>query len=182
MLNIFKYGPNKSIFRFLVWSNFPLTKLAKSCSNIPILKWFFDMLFIAPFSDVTAIPINQRVENPENFAVPKRVLKKLVSGLDDIYISDYCICRVNENCTDYPHDIGCIGMGAATRRMHPSLGKPATKEQAIAHINRAAKAGLVASVAHSWMDPLLFGSIPFGKCMFIWTTATIREIYCTTNS
>ena len=60
-----------------------------------------------------------------------------------------------------------MALGEASLRIHPSHGHIATKEEAMEHIKKAAMEGLVANVAHVWIDPGAFWSVPFNKLMFI---------------
>jgi len=107
------------------------------------------------------------VSRPESVALPRRIVEEIVSRATDIFVLDECICRAKFDCKNHPRDIGCMALGRGTRRMHPSHGRFITKEAAAAHIERAAKAGLVANFAHTWIDPVAFGLTQFDHLMFI---------------
>jgi len=166
-VNLFKYGPSKKIVKFSVWLSWPIIAAAKKWSSYPILKWIINPFFAYPWNEITAIPINQEVPQPDNVIVPRRVVERFVSNVKDIFILDRCICRDKLDCQNYPQDIGCIALGPAISRLHPSHGHRATQEEAVEHIRRAAKAGLVANVAHVWIDPFAFGLTNFRQLMFI---------------
>ncbi|MBW2544719.1 MAG: 4Fe-4S binding protein [Deltaproteobacteria bacterium] len=87
--------------------------------------------------------------------------------VEDIFILEECICRSKIGCEEYPSDIGCMALGPAVSRMHPSHGRIVIQEEAVAHVRRAAKAGLIANVAHVWIDPVAFGLTNFKQLMFI---------------
>jgi ferredoxin len=162
-----RFGPSKRLVKFMVSLSWPIMIAAKKWSSLPILRWIINPFFRYPHNEVTSIPINVEVRQPESIPIPRRVVERLVTEVDDIFIIDECICRSLLNCGNYPIDIGCIALGSAIRRMHPSHGKRATREEATAHVRRAAEAGLIANIAHVWIDPVAFGLTPFKQLMFI---------------
>ena len=166
-MNLLKYGPGKKMVRFLVWLSWPIIKAAKKWSSYPILKWIINPFFAYPYNEVVVVPINQEIPQPDNVVVPRRVIERLVSEVKDIFIFDECICRTQLECENHPKSIGCMGLGPAISRVHPSHGHRATHDEAIEHVRRAADAGLVANVAHVWMDPVAFGLTRFHQLMFI---------------
>jgi len=167
MLNIFKYGPPQKMVKAMLWFSWPIIKAAKILSPYPPFKWIINPFFSHPGNEVTVVPINEAVIPPESLVLPRRVVERFVSQVKDIFILDKCICRDKEGCTAYPHDIGCMGLGEPVRRIHPSHGRRVSGEEALEHVRKAAKAGLVANVAHTWIDPVAFGLTNFRKLMFI---------------
>jgi UDP-glucose 4-epimerase len=166
-MNVLRYGPNKSFVKFSVTLSWPLMKAAKILSNYPVVKWIINPFFAYPYNEITSVPINVAVPAPDSVAIPNRIIEKLVLQAADIFILDECICRGLLKCTNHPPNIGCMALGKAADRMHPSHGHHATKEEAVAHIRKAAEAGLVANVAHTWIDPVAFGLTRFNRLMFI---------------
>jgi ferredoxin len=153
--------------RLSVWLSWPLIIAAKRLSSYPVFKWIINPFFAYPHNEVTAVPINIEIKQPESVALPKRVMEEILERASDIFVLDECICRHQCNCQNYPHDIGCIALGKAARRMHPSHGRFVSKEEGLAHVKRAAEAGLIASIAHTWIDPVAFHTVPFNRLMFI---------------
>lgn len=162
-----RFGPGKRLVKLMVALSWPIMIAAKKWSSLPVLGWIINPFFKYPHNEVTAIPIDIEVKQPDSVPLPRRVLERLVSEVEDIFIIDECICRGLLSCRNYPKDIGCMALGKAIRRMHPSHGRMATREDAVAHVRRAAEAGLIANVAHVWIDPLAFGLTPFRQLMFI---------------
>jgi len=142
-------------------------KAAKVLSNGPVLKWVINPFFAYPYNEITTVPINVPVPAPDSVAVPCRIVEKFVSQASDIFILDECICRGLLHCTNHPANIGCMALGKAADRMHLSHGHHATRDEAIAHIKKAAEAGLVAKIAHAWIDPVAFWLTKFNHLMFI---------------
>ncbi|HDP79973.1 MAG TPA: hypothetical protein ENN21_03925 [Spirochaetes bacterium] len=166
-MNLLKYGPGRRFVKTAVWLSWPIIKAAKKWSSLPVLKWIINPFFAHPWNEVTAIPINVEVPAPDSVPLPRRLLRRVVEQASDIFILDECICRGLLNCENHPKTIGCMALGKAVSRMHPSHGRTANREEAFAHIDRAAAAGLVANIAHVWIDPLAFGLTRFNRLMFI---------------
>ena len=166
-MKIYKYGPNKKFVKTALRLSWPVIRLAKKCSNLPILKWFINPFFAYPYNEVTYVPIHTEVEAPETISIPHRLVRRVLDLAEDIFIVDECLCRGKTNCSQYPQNVGCIALGRAVNRMHPSHGRKATLQEAYEHVQKAADAGLIASIAHVWIDPLAFGLPDFNKLMFI---------------
>jgi ferredoxin len=60
-----------------------------------------------------------------------------------------------------------MALGKAVRRIHPSHGRLVTLDEALEHVKKASEAGLIASVAHTWIDPVAFGLPDFDHLMFV---------------
>jgi ferredoxin len=140
---------------------------AKRLSNVPVLRWLINPFFAYPYSEVTAIPINAEINMPASVPLPTKIVEEILKKSSDIFVLDRCICRDLKKCTDHPAGIGCMALGPATRRIHPSHGRFVSVDEGMAHVKRAGKAGLIASVAHVWIDPVAFWSVPFDRLMFI---------------
>lgn len=162
----FRYGPGRNFVRLAVRLAWPLIRAGKRLSDVPVLKWLIYPFFMRPYNEVSSIPLNIEVQRPENVAMPRRVVKRLLAEVDELFIFDECICRRNNKVSSPPQDIGCMALGPAIRRIHPSHGKMVTQEEAFRHVDRAAEAGLIANVAHVWIDPVAFHT-RFHDLMFI---------------
>ncbi|NMB63972.1 MAG: 4Fe-4S binding protein [Spirochaetes bacterium] len=164
---MFRYGPPKLFVKIAVALSWPIMILGKRLSAVPIVKHIINPFFKYPYNEVTAVPINVAIAPAKSVTLPVQVLSEVVARVNHIFILDECICRSLLNCSNHPRTIGCMALGEASHRIHPSHGHRATAQEAQEHIAKAAKAGLVASVAHVWIDPVAFWSVPFNKLMFI---------------
>ncbi|HRS84117.1 MAG TPA: 4Fe-4S binding protein [Smithellaceae bacterium] len=162
----FQYGPGRNFVRQAVRLAWPVIQAGKRLSNVPVLKWLIYPFFMRPFNEVSSIPLQIDVRGPENVALPRRIVKRLLAEVEELFIFDECICRRHNKVSHPPQDIGCMALGPAVRRIHPSHGRRATREEAFRHVDRAAEAGLIANVAHVWMDPVAFQT-RFHDLMFI---------------
>ncbi len=166
MKNLFRYGPTKKMVKAMITLSWPAIRYGKMWSGKPLLGKIINPFFRRPWNEVTSVPVNVSLPAPGSVPVPLRVLERLVAAIDDRFILHECICRGHLKCATHPRDIGCMALGPAVDRMHPSHGRRAGAEDAIAHLRRAAREGLVPNLAHVWIDPLAFG-LRFQKLMFI---------------
>jgi len=166
-MSVLEHGPGRNFVKLAVRLSWPLIIAAKKWSSLPVLKWVIDPFFAYPWNEVPTIPIDQEVGEPHSVFVPRRVVERIVSEVKDIFILDECICRRQMKCENYPTSVGCMALGPAISRMHPSHGQRASRDQAIEHVRKAANAGLVANIAHVWIDPVAFGLTRFNQLMFI---------------
>jgi len=166
MYSPFKYGAPRFLVRFMVALSWPLIIAGKKFSSYPVLRFFINPFFKRPYNEMTSIPINVNLEVPASVPLPRTVLMRLVSEIDQKFILDTCICRHHNKVSSPPPGIGCMALGPAIRRMHPSHGRSVSTAEAQAHIERASAAGLIANVAHVWIDPVAFWTT-FRDLMFI---------------
>lgn len=166
MRNPLRYGPPIGVVRAMVRLSWPIIALGKLLSPYPILRRIIAPFFAHPYSQVTSIPIGVAAPEPGSLELPRRLVERLIAATEDRFLLDACVCRTKDGCASKPADLGCMALGADIERFHPSVGRRVTREEAYAHVRRAEEAGLVANVAHVWIDPLAFGT-GFKRLMFI---------------
>lgn len=167
MWNVFRFGPPKNIVKVMVSLSWPIMTVGKKWSSLPVLKWIINPFFKAPYNELTSIPVNVKVAPPENNPVPRRVLERFIVQIEDIFLLSECFCRRIQKCENYPIEIGCMAIGPAISRMHPSHGRRITTDEAIDHVRKASAAGLIPNLAHVWIDVVAFGLTDFKNLMFI---------------
>ncbi len=167
MRNPFRFGPTKTMTRIATTLSWPLIKYGKHWSDYPLLKYIINPFFKYPYNEVTSIPIGVELKTPDSVALPMRLVERFIEQASDIIILDECICRSILSCKNHPKNLGCMALGKGTERMHPSQGRRASFEEANAHVQRAAAEGLIANIAHVWIDVLAFGLWDFKHLMFI---------------
>jgi ferredoxin len=165
--NIFRYGPTKKMARIATDLTWPLMTRGKRWSDLPILKHIISPFFAYPLNEVTSIPIGVELPPSENVVMPTQVVERFLEKASTIVIFDECVCRKKFGCTNHPVHIGCMALGKGADRVHPSHGKRATADEAREHVREAAKAGLIANIAHVWIDVVAFGLPDFKHLMFI---------------
>jgi len=163
----------KGFPKWLIKLNFslavPVIILGKRIAAIPYLRHIPNVFFNTRFNQLTAVPIRQLKvnENVEHTSspLPVEIVGMLAEKASHIMILDECVCRSYYKKPN--RSIGCMVLGKAALDIHPTAGRIIDIEQAKAHLKRAADAGLVANVAHVWIDPMGFGVTSFSKMLFI---------------
>lgn len=159
----------KARVRFGFKIGWPLIILGKKLSGVPLLGKLINPLFALPHSQLTSIPIHTVAIGEEvssrNMSLPIHLVERLLDEAGHIMLLDECICRAHMNVE--PRAIGCLILGRSALDIHPSNGRLVTVEEAKVHAHHAAQAGLVANVAHVWIDPVGFGVKSFGQMLFI---------------
>lgn len=60
-------------------------------------------------------------------------------------------------CKDYPAELGCIFMGETAKKIPKELGSPATKKQALEHVEKCRDVGLVHVIGRDKLDETWLG-------------------------
>jgi DNA-binding Lrp family transcriptional regulator len=94
------------------------------------------------------IKIDESVNIPKSQVLPYELVEFLINK-NNIFATIPCFCRTigeysGDSCKVASHEFGCLyGGGAAQRLINIGVGRQLTKEEAIEHIKKAEKAGLV---------------------------------------
>ncbi|MBI0583216.1 MAG: 4Fe-4S binding protein [Methanomassiliicoccus sp.] len=97
---------------------------------------------------------------PTNTALPSQVIDHFLRRSRYIFIMNKCTCRDSNGCEHYPHELGCIFLGAGTRKIPSKMGHMATVEEAIEHMRRARQAGLVHLIGRNKIDSVYLSTGP----------------------
>lgn len=89
-----------------------------------------------------SIEIKQEIGGTD-VVIPSKVLDHLIRRASHRVIMSFCPCRETMNCKDYPQNLGCIFLGDAAKHISSEIGKAASVEEALAHVEKCRKAGLV---------------------------------------
>ncbi|TXT58901.1 MAG: Electron transport complex subunit RsxB [Promethearchaeota archaeon] len=146
----------------LLKKTFPSIKLLAKLSNLPILRNIFDLLLLKGDDIIylpkdTVIKINQSVDQPDNYILPKRVLEYFIEKANYRWIMNFCICRSSMKCEDYPIELGCLFLGKSVLEINPALGRLVSKQEALDHIKNCSKAGLVHLIGRNLLDKQWLG-------------------------
>ena len=162
-------GFPKWIVRINFFLAVPVVNFGKRAGRLPIIKNFVNLFFIKSFNQVTAIPIRQvyinESINTQNTILPLSLIDRLVETASYIMVLSECACRSYYG--KGPEDIGCMVLGKAALDIHLSNGRIVNIIEAKTHLRKAAEAGLVANVAHVWIDAVGFGVTSFKNMLFI---------------
>jgi UDP-glucose 4-epimerase len=104
---------------------------------------------------LTTLPINTELDYG-SVPIPEMIVSEFIERSSHRMIMHTCGCRMAYDCRNYPHDIGCLFLGASVLDVSPGLGRLATKEEASAHLRKAVREGLVPSIGKAAVDNFLF--------------------------
>ncbi|MBN1438679.1 MAG: 4Fe-4S binding protein [Anaerolineales bacterium] len=158
-------GRPKIVFDLLM-KFWPLSKLANRIGNQPVIGYLVRPLFSSNENESIILPVHQVVRSEESLVVPWMILEPLITKADARVILHRCICRHAEKCTAFPETIGCLFLGEAANRIHPSMGRKVGVEEALAHARAAMDLGLVPLVVHASFDAFVLG-IPYRRMLAI---------------
>jgi ferredoxin len=159
-------GPGKRFVRIGLWLSWPVIIAAKRLSAAPLFRRIVDPFFRRPHNELTTIPIGVDLNLPPSVPLPRSLVEKIVAKIDEKFILDECLCRAHNGVAGRARGVGCMALGPSIARMNPSHGRRVTTEEAIAHVRLAGELGLIANIAHVWIDPLAFG-LTFKQLLFI---------------
>jgi len=106
-------------------------------------------------SSITYLPMNATL-HPVTQVAPPAVIAAYIEQSPYHVIMERCLCRTARDCKDYPHDIGCLFMGASALKMPPQISRRVSKAEALRHLERAERAGLVPLVGKVRFDNFAF--------------------------
>ena len=140
----------KYIFNWRFWIA-EITKKSRTYKKI-IDKILFedDEIVVIP----NTININKKIESAGSEFLPTDVIKEVIKRTDDIVIMNTCLCRISNNCEDYPQDIGCIFLGPTANKIPKHIGYKASVDEALAHVDKADAAGLSHIIGRNKIDTI----------------------------
>ena len=117
--------------------------------------------------DVIFIPINTTVTQQDNIVLPSEIVRHFIKQAGFLWIMNECLCRSAEQCKSYPVELGCVFLGDAAKDINPALGRPATVEDALKHIEKCESAGLIHIIGRNRIDTVWLNIGPSHKLMTI---------------
>ncbi len=138
---------------------------AKATQLSPIGKLIQRLLFHE--DDIIYLPINESIKPDENIALPSDIVRHFVKTASHRWIMNECICRAADSCQHYPIDLGCLFMGEAVMDINPELGRLASVEEALDHVDRCEEAGLVHLIGRNKLDSIWLNVKPAHKLLTV---------------
>jgi formate hydrogenlyase subunit 6/NADH:ubiquinone oxidoreductase subunit I len=90
------------------------------------------------------VPLNVEVPVGENRILPYDLLAKVIEKASYRVFLNWCFCRSGMNCQKYPHEIGCLMLGEATRGMvEKGFAREVSAAEALEIVRKARDLGLV---------------------------------------
>ncbi len=138
---------------------------AKATQLSPIGKLVQRLLFHE--DDIIYLPINESIKPADNIALPSDIVRHFVKTASHRWIMNECICRAADSCKHYPINLGCLFMGEAVLDINPELGRLASVEEALAHVDRCEEAGLVHLIGRNKLDSIWLNVKPAHKLLTV---------------
>ena len=113
------------------------------------------------------IPVDEFIEVPPSMVAPRELVTDFITRASHRTIIHDCPCRKGEGCKDYPVDLGCMLLGEGSRDVDPGVGRSATVEEGLAHLERALESGLLPLVGHLWVDKVVFGIDDYSRLLTV---------------
>lgn len=159
-------------FIHLLKQFFPWRFVGARATRLPVvgqlvyrLAFDGDAMVVVPKAQTIAV--QEAVDAPGDMVLPAQVVDHFIEQAGYHWIMNFCICRDASHCRDYPIELGCLFLGEAARRIDPRLGRPATKDEALAHARRCRDAGLVHLIGRNKLDTLWLDVGPGDRLMTI---------------
>jgi UDP-glucose 4-epimerase len=97
------------------------------------------------------LPVNQSIGTFENHVLPVKIFKHFFDKASHIAMVNTCGCRVNYDCKNHPHDIGCmyLGDGVLEIRHLEQRARILTKEEALEILLTSIDDGLIPILGRS---------------------------------
>lgn len=153
-------------FYDLVMKLWPLGRVVYSLGKHPFFGKPIRMWFNSNSNEAVIIPVNEVVRVSDSIILPYALLTPLVEEASVRFIMAECMCRSNEGCQAYPHQVGCLFIGDGAAQINSALGRVVETGEALAHIQRAMQKGLAPLIVHTTFDSHLLG-IPYRRMLTV---------------
>ncbi len=126
-------------------------------------EFYKRVIMIAPDMETNTstvvMPLNVDVtDEAEKVVIPMDLIKESLRNVTFIGGMDGCLCREANDCSSFPHDVGCLFLGEAGRVIvKHGLGRELSYEEACARVDLAAKHGLMGQAVWIEVEQLLWG-------------------------
>jgi Pyruvate/2-oxoacid:ferredoxin oxidoreductase delta subunit len=139
----------------LIWD--VASRTAKKASNIPLVGKYVTFFWDDDHFNQTVIPINKELTDGGSTVLPVTIVEEMIRKSCHTVKMNLCLCRTACSCEDFPMGLGCLFLGASTKDIHPSMGRPVTTDEALEHLRTAVDAGLVMHIGKVDPDPYMLG-------------------------
>lgn len=94
----------------------------------------------------------------QGVVLPIDMMKQVVRQSSYRAIMNKCLCRSAYSCTNFPHNHACIFIGDGARGIVKNgVGREATVEEALAHIDKGAELGLIGQALWIEVERVIMG-------------------------
>jgi ferredoxin len=147
------------VFVVFLGKMFPYRFFVAKMTRVPPFKRLLDrMLFYQTNltyllkDSVVEIQLEKHIQPPDNIVLPSQVVDHFIRNASHRFIMDFCICRRSMHCKNHPVELGCLFLGDAVKDIDPAYGKEVSLDEALAHVQKCRKAGLIHLVGRDHID------------------------------
>ena len=155
----------------LLQTVFPYRYSLARLTHLPLLGKLIDLIAFHDdrlvFLPADRVIIHEQIQPPGQYALPSQIVEAFIDQAAACFVMDECICRVSDECDNYPRDLGCLFLGEAALKISPRLGHLVSREEAKTHIQRARKQGLMQLVGRDRIDSVWLGAHPGRRLLTI---------------
>lgn len=145
----------------------PLTDFWAKTTSWPVIGKWVSYLINDEHYNVSFIPVNESIETDDSTVLPRAIVDEMIRIAACRVILPVCLCRIGCRCHDYPMEIGCIFLGESAKQIDPSIGKQVSAEEALAHVDKSVKEGLIPQIGRVDPDPFMLGIKPYDRDRFL---------------
>lgn len=149
----------------------PVTWISGRAYSLPVIGRLLTLITLPLFSkkniNLTYIPINEEIMGTGGTFLPREIVAELISRSSHRVIINRCTCRDDRKCTQHPIEYGCTLLGEGTREIDPRIARHVSVDEAIDHLDRTLKDGLIPLVGRARVDNFLYGVRDRGKLLTI---------------
>jgi len=109
--------------------------------------------------NISYLPVNAQLF-VESRPLPVVILEGIIRSSEYRVITHRCTCRDAWQCKNFDLNIGCMHIGLATALEDATVAHHASIEEAIAHLHKALRAGLVPFIGHVAADNTIWNLPP----------------------
>ncbi len=142
------------------------TPFTARLTRIPLLGKLTKRLLFED-DDIVFVPMNESIDPGEDIALPSDIVRHFVKVAGHRWIMNECICRAAKKCKDHPTELGCIFLGEAVLGINPALGRLASVEETLEHVDKCEEAGLAHLIGRNKLDSVWLNVEPADKLLTI---------------
>lgn len=155
-------------FLKLIW---PLNRISAKATQWPVIGRLLTPIVTPLFTgnnfNISYVPVNARVPEPQNVILPERLIEEIIRRSSYRVILKRCSCRDSGHCRTYPVQDACLLLGDGSRAVDPRIARHASVDETLTHLHAMLKRGLIPMVGRVLMDNYFYGIPNTGRLLTI---------------
>ncbi len=149
----------------------PLTWISAKATRWPVVGRLIAAAALPLFSKknlaVSYIPVNESLGGLHSSYLPREIVRELIERSSHRVIIERCTCRDARGCEQHPVTLGCTLLGEGTREIDPRIARHVSVNDALDHLDRTLREGLIPMVGRVRLDNFIWGVRDRGKLLTI---------------